>query len=426
MTTAHAPLADAIAERLTAHNITVHPVASPTGQADCAIITEALVPASSAEQHFNALLAARQAKPSRILLVGGVGQTNSIQATGIAGLARTLRAEWADLDIGSVSLLGDEPSKAADAVWHALSATHERHLISTPKGLAHYVLGAELHAPAQRAVPPFTWLVTGGGRGVTAACAIELARRTGGTFLLAGRSPIVDWPDDIPLTETLPELIGRIARRRPGNTPTQLRQIARTLLSSQQVRNTLRALQAVDARAQYLPLDISNGDAIAATLPGLLSQYGPIKGLIHGAGVLADKHAENITLADFNTVFAPKVDGLHHLFAQLPPTELSHIALFSSASALFGNAGQAAYATANDMLNSFGYQLAQVHPHLHVRSFSWGPWQGGMVTAALAERFKARGIPLISEPEGARIFADQMLSIDRNPVHLCIGDAWPA
>src|SRR5690606_15282549 len=59
--------------------------------------------------------------------------------------------------------------------------------------------------------PADLFVVTGGGRGVTAACVSDLARRYGVGLLLLGRTPLAEepaWAKDVPLEQ----LKGVIAR----------------------------------------------------------------------------------------------------------------------------------------------------------------------------------------------------------------------
>ncbi len=425
ITTACAPIATAIAAQLKAAGVSAQTVSSPTGEADCTILTDGFAAASTTARHWNALAAARQAKGTRTLLLQSAASADTSQTSGMAGLSRTLNAEWPGTSVQSLTLHTSAPNSVASIIQRALTLADVGHLISTPESFATTTLGPALSPPLQQQLQSAnTWLVTGGGRGVTAACTIALAQRAGGTFLLAGRSPLIDWPNDIPRTHSQSELIGLIARHRPGNSPAQLRHIARTLLTSQEVNQTLDTIQAAGARAQYIALDVADGAAVATALQTLQSAHGPITGIIHGAGVLSDRRADDKTAIDFKTVFAPKVDGLLALLANLDLAVLSHIGVFSSASAIFGNPGQADYAAANDILGQIAIRLANDHPHLHARSFAWGPWEGGMVDAGLAAQFEDRGISLIPMQEGARIFTDQMLSRDPHPVQLCIGDDW--
>lgn len=408
-----------------AAGIQAQTVASPTGQADCTLLTEGFADTPATTRHWQALTAARLAKNTRILLLQSAAHLDPSQTSGMAGLGRTLNAEWPGTHLRSLTLHTSDPDGVANLVHRALPGSTGEHTISTPDGFVSLTLGAPLTPPPQqRQHNAGVWLITGGGRGVTAACAMALSKRTGGTFLLAGRSPLIDWPNDIPKTLNQSELIGLIARNRPGNTPAQLRHIARALIHSHQVRHTMSTIRANDARAEYIMLDVADAISVGRAMQALQFEHGPISGVIHGAGVLADRRADDKTRSDFEAVFAPKVDGFLNLLAHIDKQTLTHIGVFSSASAIFGNPGQADYAAANDILNQIVESLARNHSHLHARSFAWGPWEGGMVTPHLATQFKTRGISLISIQEGARIFVDQMLSANQHPVQLCIGDDW--
>ena len=66
--------------------------------------------------------------------------------------------------------------------------------------------------------------------------------------------------------------------------------------------------------------------------------------------------------------------------------------VLSSAAARTGNAGQADYAAANEVLNRVAHYTKQRFPHMCVRSIGWGPWEGGMVSPELARHFASRGV----------------------------------
>ena len=131
------------------------------------------------------------------------------------------------------------------------------------------------------------------------------------------------------------------------------------------------------------------------------------------------------TQEDLEHVFQPKAQGLLNLLGAIDQNALRHVGLFSSAAAVFGNAGQSDYAMANAWLNATAHSLHHALPDAIVKSFCWGPWEGGMVDAALAAHFASKGIGLIGLDDGARIFADQILSGAPDETELLIGDEWP-
>jgi NADP-dependent 3-hydroxy acid dehydrogenase YdfG len=204
----------------------------------------------------------------------------------------------------------------------------------------------------------------------------------------------------------------------------EIDQQARALLAGREIRQTLSMLTAAGVDAQYIKLDISKRRSVQAAMAKLTQAHGPITGLVHGAGVLADRQAIKKTKADLTKVFAPKVEGLLNILASIDVSALTHLGLFSSAAAVFGNPGQSDYAMANAWLNNVADQLNKTHKHLRVKSFCWGPWAGGMVDDTLAAHFAERGIELIELQDGAEIFAKHLLYGKDDVVNLLVGDRW--
>lgn len=279
-----------------------------------------------------------------------------------------------------------------------------------------------------RPVPPdpsALFVVSGGARGVTAACAIAMARRFRCRFLLLGRSHFErDEPawaracDDEALFKA--RMAEELGARGERPTPRAIGQAARTLLASREIAATLRAIHAAGGHAEYLEVDIIDLAALRRALDAALQHAGPATGIVHGAGVIADRRIEHKTAADYDLVHGTKVTGLANLLACIPAQTLSYLVLFSSAAGFFGNPGQADYAMANEVLNKAAHQVKRAHPCCRVVALDWGPWDGGMVGPALKARFAERGIPVISLARGADLLA-RLLTGDEPPPQLLVG-----
>jgi len=153
---------------------------------------------------------------------------------------------------------------------------------------------------------------------------------------------------------------------------------------------------------------VTDAPAVAAALATVRAEWGPITGVILGAGVLADQAIADKTLEQFDAVFATKVAGLHALLDATASDPLKLLVLFSSVAGRTGNTGQSDYAMANQVLDAVaGAEQARRGPGCRVASMAWGPWQGGMVTPALAEHFARLGVPLIPLAEGAGRLVDE-------------------
>jgi NAD(P)-dependent dehydrogenase (short-subunit alcohol dehydrogenase family) len=297
-------------------------------------------------------------------------------------------------------------------------------------GIYQDVPGEVVLPPSAASVVPGSpvWLITGGGRGVTADCAIELAKRTGGSFILLGRSDLVAWPTWLERKTDLKTLRGALAknsgRADAPKKPVEIDRFARKLLAAAEIVSTLKAIESNGAKARYVQADIGDQASLGTTLSKLANEEGSVTGLVHGAGVLSDGFAEALGLDNFEKVFSPKVTGLETILSCIEPSALRYIGLFSSASAVFGNEGQSNYAAANEWLNNVAVHLAGKMPDTQVKAFCWGPWQGGMVDESLARMFTERGIGLISKQEGARVFADQLLNSSHDQVRFVVGDEW--
>ena len=148
--------------------------------------------------------------------------------------------------------------------------------------------------------------------------------------------------------------------------------------------------------------------------------WGSITGLVHGAGVLADKLIADKTMEQFDRVFDTKVRGLAALLAAIDTDPLDTMLLFSSVAGRCGNQGQADYAMANEVLAKVAALEQRRRPRAIVRALQWGPWAGGMVTPQLKAHFEAQGVPLIGLDAGAEMLVAEVTD-DRRRTEVVLG-----
>ena len=425
---------------LNASGFRVSAVTSPSGTASALILAHGL--ASPRETlHTDAVAALKinaprlEAKGGTVILLqdtGGLFQPHDHRAWrgGLSGLARTAAREFAaatirliDIDVAgfgtalAASNLAEELLTGGTAPTAGLSPAGRYVPQDTGLTLPRNQPG---RLGAQDVI-----LVTGGARGVTADCVIELARRTGACFALLGRSQITPWPAGLPEVKDEKALRGALAKaaKDAGEkiTPAALNSRVRALLSGAEIRDTLDAIAHAGGGAHYIPADVSDPAALGAALANIRSQLGEITGLVHGAGVLADKLIREKTPEQIARVFGPKIGGLEALISQLDTSQLKTVVFFSSVAARYGNAGQADYAMANEILNRMAWWLKSANPTAAITSINWGPWDGGMVDDGLRAKFAELGVPLISKAAGANAFADAVLAGAACPVELVAG-----
>ncbi|MFE6972377.1 type I polyketide synthase [Streptomyces sp. NPDC057682] len=142
------------------------------------------------------------------------------------------------------------------------------------------------------------------------------------------------------------------------------------------------------ARVSVAACDMADRDAVRTLLDGLTG----LTAVFHAAG-LPQRIAPltELTADDLAEVAAAKVLGARHLDALLGDTPLDAFVLFSSGAAVWGSAGQAAYGSANAYLDGLAHRRRA--RGLAATSVAWGSWDGGMVDAELAAVMRRMGAP---------------------------------
>jgi NAD(P)-dependent dehydrogenase (short-subunit alcohol dehydrogenase family) len=270
------------------------------------------------------------------------------------------------------------------------------------------------------------FVVSGGARGITAQCVLRLARYYQGKWLLLGRSELMEseppWSKDcFEESELKKRIVQDLIIQGEKPTPKKVQQIYKKISCSREIKQTLSRLIAKGNQAQYLNVDVTDANALKEKLADAVEEIDSIKGIIHGAGNLADKWIENKTEQDFENVYAAKVKGLENLLTCVEVDNLDYLVLFSSTAGFFGNAGQSDYAIANEILNKSAHILKQKHPHCSIVAINWGPWDSGMVSPQLKKVFADRGIDVIPIEVGAQMLLEELASSNNHDAQVVIG-----
>ena len=367
--------------------------------------------------------------------LGALGHTGSdtsrVWAGGLVALARTAAIEWPTTTVKSIDIERGERSAEsiarviADELLHGgtcpevgVAADGTRVTLST--------VPVDVEAGTLPLGPSDVIVVSGGGRGVTAATMIELARASAATLVLLGRSHLDAEPEqyrsargDSALKQAV--LDDATAHGRTV-TPAELDDVVGNVLANREIRATIASIGIAGGSAHYRAVDITDLDALEQTLAGVRADIGPITAVVHGAGVLADKLIVDKTSAQFSRVFDTKVVGLRYLLSATSDDVLKVLCLFSSVAARTGNVGQADYAMANEVLNTVAVsERAGRGDRCVVKSIAWGPWAGGMVTPALRRHFESMGVELIDLDAGARMLVDELASPQVDQVEVVLG-----
>jgi malonyl CoA-acyl carrier protein transacylase len=156
-------------------------------------------------------------------------------------------------------------------------------------------------------------------------------------------------------------------------------------LPSAPARAVLQTLQDAGINVLAAQCDVSNYEAVASVLSRVRNGLPTLAGVIHAAGVFADRLIVNQEWSLFEQVFAPKIDGAWNLHRLTQDIALDFFVLCSSASTLLGGVGLANYVAANEFLDG----LAAYRRYLGLPGLSvdWGPWAGiGMAKLVGATR----------------------------------------
>lgn len=257
------------------------------------------------------------------------------------------------------------------------------------------------------------FLVSGGGKGITAECVKEMANRYKCKFILLGRSTIDDKEPDWAKEKNEPLelkkcIILHLNKKGVKATPKEVDQIYNKIISARVINNTLLSIKKAGGNGQYISVDISDFKKLKKKLDMVKEINGKITGIIHGAGIISDKLIEKKSEEDFDRIFSVKINGLYNLLHNMDINEVKYLVLFSSTAGFFGNKGQTVYSLANEILNKSAYMLKAKFPGSLIVSINWGPWESGMVTPELKKIFEERKINIIPVESGVHKFIETL------------------
>ncbi|MGE6608508.1 type I polyketide synthase [Halomonas sp. NPDC076908] len=133
----------------------------------------------------------------------------------------------------------------------------------------------------------------------------------------------------------------------------QLVLLSRSGPASEEAQAAIAAFEQQGVKVLAVACDITDRAALAAVLTRANAELAPLRGIVHAATVIDDSLIRNLDAERIQKVLAPKIDGARYLDALTRDSELDFFVLYSSATTLFGNPGQANYVAANHWLEAF-------------------------------------------------------------------------
>ncbi|MFF8867339.1 SDR family NAD(P)-dependent oxidoreductase [Streptomyces sp. NPDC015139] len=288
---------------------------------------------------------------------------------GAAGLAKTLYLEAPHLRTTIVHTPAS-PDVLERVVGEVAATTRFTEVHYDDAGARRVPTLRALPVAAQRTESPLgasdVLLVTGGGKGISAECALAVAQRTGAKLAVLGRSD-------------------------PAQDP--------------ELAENLERMRADGVRVHYARADVTAPEQVAAAVAELTEELGAITGLLHGAGRNEPNALGRLAPQDFERTFAPKVDGLRTVLDAVGAAGLKLLVTFGSIIGRAGLRGEGHYATANEWLADLTEEVARTHPGLRARCVEWSVWSGvGMgEKLSVVESLSREGITPVSPDQGVDI-----------------------
>ncbi|MBI5510688.1 MAG: SDR family NAD(P)-dependent oxidoreductase [Deltaproteobacteria bacterium] len=264
-------------------------------------------------------------------------------------------------------------------------------------------------------------VVTGAAGGITSAIVADLAQGVAATLYLLDLAPEPRQDDaqvalfrkdkeacKLQIIETL---------RARGDKP-RPQEVDRQLMLLEREAAALAAMEAVVAaggKAIYRSVNLCDAEAVARIVAEIRSSHGKVDVLVHAAGLEISRALPEKDAKQFDLVFDVKAVGWFNLLKAMDGMPLGATVAFSSVAGRFGNAGQADYSAANDLLCKWTSHLKSVRPETCGIAIDWTAWAGiGMATRGSIPAIMARaGIDMLSPADGVPVVRRELCNRSR-------------
>ena len=219
-------------------------------------------------------------------------------------------------------------------------------------------------------------LVTGGAKGITARCALALARETGATMVLVGSSPMPD-----------------------ADTASA---------GADEIRETLASFGTEGLLCEYRQCDLTERQEVERLVASVRSDFGSLDAVVHGAGLNHPRRVEEPNASEVLSEIGPKLSGALNLFDALDAAPPKLFVALTSVIGVVGMPQNAWYAFANQSLDRSLGRFADRHRSVETASLAYSVWDevGMGVKLGSVERLAKLGIDAIPVAEGAARFVE--------------------
>lgn len=264
-----------------------------------------------------------------------------LTSAGLAGIAKAIAREYGQAFVKSIEFENDLSAEdVAEKIFNELTA--DRAVEISYAGNRRQTLALE-HAAIDNAGlrEGVVVAIAGGGRGLGAKLAIELAHRHKARLILLGRGAEAD-------------------------------------ATAQSVRDA-------GGEAIYLSCDVRDPAQVASALQSGREAFGPIECLVHAAGVLADQSLASKNVEQAAAVIDTKIAGALALWEATHGDPLKSFIMYGSWAGRFGSPHQSDYSAANHVLGSLAARFGADRASTHVATIDLPPWQDSGMVSRLTE-----------------------------------------
>ncbi|OHD70968.1 MAG: hypothetical protein A2W19_07535 [Spirochaetes bacterium RBG_16_49_21] len=347
-------------------------------------------------------------------------------AGGVTGLTKSLNKELGGVLVKSIDISpGHKPMQAAKKIMEEIRLGGRRVEVGYvgDKRMVTRVVERRLDpgsAPKHDVEPGAVFVVAGGGYGITAEIAKDLAAHLKVRLALVS---IEKLPENTAQIAAMSEpefssfkdtVVNGLKASNERVTPMMIqKELGKYTTALDIYRNIveMKALGAPDV--EYYSCDVTNPARVAEVLAEIRKRFGAINGIIHGAGLEQSKLMEDKKYEDFCRVLDVKADGAFNLVELTKNDAVRYFIPFASISGRFGNIGQTDYSAANDLLNKYSQLVNRRFADRGTRavSMNWTGWKDvGMATrGSIARIFEQSGIDMIPLEVGRTKVREELL-----------------
>jgi len=331
----------------------------------------------------------------------------SLAGAKFAGLVKMLSADYPHVSARFIDIdqsAYDQPRQLRQIVMQEFAAELQETELCYRDGqrFAPVLAAVEVGAGQQDISLPIAqdgvYVISGGTNGVGLEIAKYLAAKGCTKLVLMGVTPL-------PSREEWPQAVNRDD-------------------VSSYIKNKLLELIALDKTVEHLQVytgSITSQYTLKRYFKKIRAKLGPIRGVIHSAGVYSDADKPGFVSKDLERmqrVWEPKVNGLESLHTLFKTDELDFFVSFSSMTGLMPHLARGAgdYAMANSFVDFFSAYQHYQNNNARYKTIVWSDWnQCGAITriadekvAIIEDNFHRLGMRTFSNQEGWALFEQAM------------------